>query len=469
MDFQIWINQSRGLSERLVAAVSPGAVALAALDLARHRTGLATMDWSGQVLDGPVEALLALTEELPARIQLPIRVIAAAVWLQAGRTEDSRRVVDSMMGFEVWPMPSVISLFLPWAVLLADRPELLPLWRMRANHRGDEVVELLATHAPDEPLLRLLETAEAAQDLSFMHDLIHSMKKWRRLKALRKFSFFPVLDREEEIQPGCLSGAWIKQQIQQAVGELLVIRATEARRREEMHVSLIPASAESQEREAVIYYQEHFPVWRENLCHSAHMAKNISLLRLVLQTPPDESCSIKSWWHAASALTEETRLEKVWPFIRDADDRIWREISIHAENMVERAVQTGELALAAELVNRIPSREAQSLRVRLERATAKVGTATEGGPTAGFLEASIQAVREGRLEEAASQAQAGIAAAKGIRNNDVRREVLFRLAACLICTPAAREAFKIVLRYTKNAVDSDDAVKRYFEFIECCE
>ncbi|MDB6135826.1 MAG: hypothetical protein JWM59_4069 [Verrucomicrobiales bacterium] len=469
MDFQIWINQSRELSERLEAAVPPGAVALAALDLARHRNVLAAVDWCGQVLNGPVENLLTLTEELPPRIQLPIRVIAAAAWLQGGRTGDSRRVVDSMMGFEVWPMPGVIPLFLPWAVLLADQPGLLPLWQVRARHHGDEVVELLAAHAPDEALRGLLETGQATQDYAFMDELIGSMKNRRRLKALQEFSCVLILDHEEEIPSGCLSGAWIRQHIQQAVGELLVVRATETRRREEMPPFLIPSSAESQESEAMIYYQEHFPVWRESLCHSAGMAKNIALLQLVLQTPPDESCSIDYWWHAASALTEETRLEKVWPFICGADDRIWREISIHAENIVERAVQTGELELAAELVNRIPSREAHSLRVRLERATAKAGTALEGDPAAVFLEAGIQAVREARLEEAASYARSGIAAAKGIRNIHARRETLFRLAACLICTPAAKEAFKIVLQYTKNAVDSDDAVKRYFEFIECCE
>src|SRR6187399_1150320 len=107
MDTPSWLASSRELSRAVDSATAFGAAAVAALDLARHRTALLRLDWGNVVPRLPVAAILDLTAELPASQRVHLRVRIAASLIRTGRSEDGQKLVNSLSDTDCWPVAAL--------------------------------------------------------------------------------------------------------------------------------------------------------------------------------------------------------------------------------------------------------------------------------------------------------------------------------------------------------------------------
>jgi hypothetical protein len=379
----------------------------------------------------------------PQRLSLGVQV-SAALW-QAGRVEESGAVLDSVRDFEE---NTDDDLSLPWAVLLTGRMELQPFWLQQAgeNHAW-KVLRPLSSYASDEAVAAFWEGAESLRSRRLMMPLAMELAQKNRLSALQRCGDIALADRPGEQWQLNESVRYITTDVERTIARM--------------------SFGEGRDEEAIARLRQHLPDWREQLGNAANGPHVISQLRLVLQSPPDESCTADGWRNAASRLAEESSLAELWPFLKVAGQDVWKDDILDAEVILEHAIGKRELDLAGKFVGFLPAKIAKPLRKRLDRALAKV--VNSANPAATFVSACVAALQSGESEEALAQAREGMAAAKQIKSSDARRDTLLRIAACLICAGAPDEGFKIIRRFTQNLEDGDEARERDLEVIEFCE
>ncbi|RYD28767.1 MAG: hypothetical protein EOP86_22625, partial [Verrucomicrobiaceae bacterium] len=356
MNLPLWLSRSAALTAELDSAAAFGAAAEAALALARHRSELMDMDWMEAASRESPDVMLRLTGELPRRERLTLRVLLAARLLTEGETAAGRQIVETVFEPEPWPLEPAAAQSPAWAVILADQPDLLGVWRRRMT--GDVVertMEWLGQGLEDGALARMLEAAESGRERGPARMLITAMWRRDRLPALLHCMDMPIRDHHGEKWEYGQSAQEIRGWLLGCVCRMLLKRG--------------------RIREALDLCRKHDARPLVPFSQAARWTKVPEAMRLVLESAPDDCGGLSQWAAVAETLAWAKDVATVWPFVQKRTAEDWAEAGLFFEVITDRAMITGEVDLAEGFLALAPEGTARPLRARL--ALARIRTVRE--------------------------------------------------------------------------------------------